>query len=148
MRLEVDITVYKRRISPLRVTLEKITIKLGDESDRSLSYSPKSPINFAKFKRDPGRIIRELNRGADNLRIESNQDVWSTWTSYDYLEVHYIYWIDSRDLMKVRMRKDMKNTVNAWIGYSIVKEYKPKPSREKSQMEYRKRMYNGKCKKW
>jgi hypothetical protein len=73
MKLEVDITVYKRRISPLRVTLEKITIKLGDKSDHSLSYFPEPTINFAKFKRDPGRIIRELNRGADNLRIEPNQ---------------------------------------------------------------------------
>ena len=147
MKLEVDITVYKRRISPLRVTLEKITIKLGDKSDHSLSYFPESAINFAKFKRDPGRIIRELNRGADNLRIEPNQGFWSTWASYDYLEVHYVYWIDSGDLMKVRMRKDIKNTVNAWLGTRTVKEYKRNPPKELSQMELRKRMYNGKCKR-
>jgi hypothetical protein len=49
--------------------------------------------------------------------------------------------------MKVRMRKDIKNTVNAWLGTRTVKEYKRNPPKELSQMELRKRMYNGKCKR-
>jgi hypothetical protein len=148
MRLEVDLMVYKRRLSPLRVTLEKITIKLGNESTHILTYFPQSPINFSKFRRKSERIIRELSRGAKKLRIESPSDIiWSKWVNYEYLEAHYVCWVDSEDLMKVGMGRELKSVVKSFINRRITKIYTRNPSKPKSDMEYRKRAYYGKCKR-
>jgi hypothetical protein len=148
MKLEIDIVVCKDNFR-LDSKIANIVIKLGNLSKLSLSYTPVPILNFNKFKRSPERIIREINKGIHSIVFESSNTitVLSFWSGFDSIETHHIFWIDEEDLSKLKLRKDQRAIVNGELGRKKVKYTVKKPSREKSQMEYRKRAYYGKCKK-
>ena len=148
MKLEVDITVCKDNFR-LDSKIVDIVIKLGDLSKLSLSYTPVPILSFNKFKRSPERIIREINKGINSIVFKSTD--LSLWCGYggffNSTEEHHIFRIDEEDLSKLKLRKDQRAIVNGELGRKKVKYTVKKLSREKSQMEYRKRAYYGKCKR-
>ena len=150
MKLEIDIVVCKDNFR-LDSKIANIVIKFGDLSKLSLSYTPVPILNFNKFKRSPERIIREINKGIHSIVFESSNTTTglSFWSGFgfDSIETHHIFWIDKEDLSKLKLRKDQRAIVNGELGRKKVKYKVKKTSREKSQMEYRKRAYYGKCKK-
>ena len=136
MKLLTRIFVYKNKLC----LVTRITINFG--GNLALSFIPRPFLSFNKFKREPRRIIREINKG---ILQYNNPDF-----SYSEINVNYKiynYWIDYADLSKLKLQKDLRKKVNEVLEGYIKKKYVKKPSREKSQMEYRKRAYYGKCKR-
>ena len=89
------------------------------------------------------RVLNLYKKGINFLRVQD----YSAWKSWGWEEIEKEFEISSSDLFKVRFSREQKQIVENALDSKLKKTYTKNPSKEKSQMEYRKRAYYGKCKK-
>lgn len=82
-------------------------------------------------------------KGINFLRVLDNFIV--RWTDLEEIEKEFE--ISSFDLVKVRFSREQRRIVEKALDGKLKTIYTKNPSKPKSQMEYRKRAYYGKCKK-
>ena len=144
MILRIKVTIL-RKISTLSSIVQSLEIFLNDQTKIMLHLQ--RPTSSHKFRYSSERVVRVLNmykKGINFLRI---QNYYSAWRSWDWEEIEKEFEISSSDLFKVRFSTEQRQIVENALDGKLKKTYTKNPSKEKSQMEYRKRYYYGKCKK-
>jgi len=158
MRLETKVTVLKRlkpkyyygfdddETKTLCSTVQSIEITLSETC--KLVVTIQRPLNFHKFGRSSERIVRELNKYVKSINFLHSPDymAWSSY-AYDITEETHVLWIGSSDLDRVKFSSEQRRIVEKALNEKLKTTYTHNPSKPKSQMEYRKRAYYGKCKK-
>jgi hypothetical protein len=81
-------------------------------------------------------------KGIEFLRV---REYYSPWTPWDCVDAEKEFEISSFDLFKVRFSREQRRMVEKALDLKIT--YTKNPSKPKSDMEYRKRAYYGKCKR-
>ena len=158
MRLETKVTVLKKlkpkycygfdddETKTLRSTVQSIEITLSETC--KLVVTIQRPLNFHKFGRSSERIVRELNKYVRSINFFHFPDymVWSSY-AYDITEETYVLWIGSSDLDRVKFSLEQRKIVKKALDGKLKRDFSHNPSKPKSDMEYRKRAYYGKCKR-
>ena len=159
MILETKVTVLKKlkpkyyygfnddETKTLRSTVQSIEITLSETC--KLVVTIQRPLNFHKFGRSSERIVRELNkyvRSINFLHHSSDYMVWSSY-AYDITEETHVLWIGSSDLDRVKFSLEQRKIVKKALDGKLKRDFSHNPSKPKSDMEYRKRAYYGKCKR-
>lgn len=157
MKLETRITVYKKKDS-LGVFsrliagspdyhIDSIEVIISDAF--RIFVHPQKPTDFRKFKRTPERIIHEINKNLKNIQLFSSSGgyYYAAWAPYEYEATGYVVYLGESDLEKIKLKKEEKNKIRNALNAIPKKGYVYNPSKDKSEMEYRKRAYYGKCKK-
>ena len=152
MRLETKVTVLKElkpkwfdddETKTLRSTVQSIEITLSKTCKFAVTIQ--RPLNFHKFGRLSERIVRELNKYVSSINFLHFPDYYMAWSS-DITE-DYVLWIDSSDLDRVKFSLEQREIVKKALDGKLKKDFTHNPSKPKSDMEYRKRAYYGKCKR-
>ena len=157
MKLGVDLSVYRKIRSFYSSTsyeyLKKIdkasvsAIRIYIDEQHLIECYLKVGRSYSKFRRTSENIIHVLNLNSTQIRV--SKEVWIRWTPYDLTEYHEKLEIDSSYLLSnltIPSSYDRNLVINL-LEKKRLKTYVTKPRKEKSQMEYRKRAYYGKCKK-
>ena len=157
MKLETRITVYKKRNS-LGVFsrliaggpdyhIDSIEVIISDTFRMFVHL--KRYTDFRKFKRTPERIIREINKNLENIQFFSTSGgyYYAAWAPYEYEATDYVVYLEESDIEKVKLEKERKNKIRNALNTKPKKGVVYNPSKDKPEMEYRKRAYYGKCKK-
>ena len=104
-------------------------------------------IGFHKFRCTAERIVREINKNISEVAFYNPQymdvdhEVWMTSTEDDTCT----FYLESPDLDKIKFSREHMKIVRKELEERYT--YTKNPSKPKSDMEYRKRAYNGKCKR-
>lgn len=158
MRLETKVTVLKKLNSKyyygsegdetktLRRTVKSIEITLSETC--KLVVTIQRPLNFHKFRRSSERIVRELNKYVMSINFlpSSNYIAWTSY-AYDITEETHVLWIGFSDLDRVKFSLEQRKIVKKALDEKLKRDFSHNPSKPKSDMEYRKRAYYGKCKR-
>ena len=158
MRLETKVTVLKElrpeyyygfnddETKTLRSTVQSIEITLSETC--RLAVTIQRPLNFHKFGRSSERIVRELNKYIRNINF-LHSPKYADWYShaYDITEEIHVLWIGSSDLDRVKFSLEQRKIVKKALEGKPNRDFTHNPSKPKSEMEYRKRAYYGKCKR-
>ena len=158
MILETKVTVLKKlkpkyyygidddETKTLRSTVQSIEITLSETC--KLVVTIQRPLNFHKFGRSSERIVRELNKYVRSINFLHSSD-YMTWSSYayDFTEETHVLWIGSSDLDRVKFSLEQRKIVKKALEGKLKRDFTHNPSKPKSDMEYRKRAYYGKCKR-
>jgi hypothetical protein len=154
MRLETKVTVIKKRPYNLFLVDEekkKVTHHIVQSLEVTLSENCKfvvylqRPITFQKFGRTTERIIREINKNLNSITfLHPDFMAWSS-SSCDSVEITYVFYLGSADLERIKFSGEQRKIVKKALDGNLI--YTRNPSKPKSDMEYRKRAYYGKCKK-
>jgi hypothetical protein len=154
MKLETRITVYKKKDSGVYSRLiagspdyhiDTIEVIISDTF--RIFVHPQKPTDFRKFKRTPERIIHEINKNRRNIQLFS-YGYYSAWIPYEYEATNYVVYLEESDIEKVKLKMEEKNKIRNSLNVIPKKGAVYNPSKDKPEMEYRKRAYYGKCKKW
>lgn len=155
MKLETKVTVLKELMyygfdddetKTLRSIVQSIEITLSETCKFVVTIQ--KPLNFHKFKRSSERIVRELNKYVRSINFLQSPD-YMAWPSYSYditKETH-VLWIYSSDLDHVKFSLEQRKIVRKELDGMLKRRFSRNPSKPKSDMEYRKRAYYGKCKR-
>ena len=156
MRLETKVTVLKKlkpkyyygfdddETKTLRSTVQSIEIILSKTC--KLVVTIQRPLNFHKFGRSSERIVRELNKYVRSINFLHPSDLsFLAWSSY--AEETHVLWIGSSDLDRVKFSLEQRKIVKNALNGKLKRDFSHNPSKPKSDMEYRKRAYYGKCKR-
>ena len=155
MILETKVTVLKKlkpkyyygidddETKTLRSTVQSIEITLSETC--KLAVTIQRPLNFHKFGRSSERIVRELNKYVRNINFLHSPD-YMAWSS-DITEETHVLWIGSSDLDRVKFSLEQRKIVKKALDGKLKRDFSHNPSKPKSDMEYRKRAYYGKCKR-
>ena len=158
MILETKVTVLKKlkpkyyygfnddETKTLRSTVQSIEITLSETC--KLVVTIQRPLNFHKFGRSSERIVRELNKYVRSINFLHSPDymAWSSY-AYDITEETHVLWIGSSDLDRVKFSLEQRKIVKKALDGKLKRDFTHNPSKPKSDMEYRKRAYYGKCKR-
>ena len=158
MRLETKVTVLKK-LKPmyyygfdddetkiLRRTVQSIEIILSETC--KLIVIIQRPLNFHKFGRSSERIVRELNKYVRSINfLHSPYYMARYFHDYDTTEETHVLWIDSSDLYCVKFSLEQRKIVKKALDGNLKRNFSHNPPKPKSDMEYRKRAYYGKCKR-
>jgi hypothetical protein len=90
------------------------------------------------------KILNLYKKEIEFIRVRDNYD-W--FTSWEWEETEEEFEISSFDLFKVRFSGEQRRIVEKALDGKLKKTYTKNPSKPKSDMEYRKRAYYGKCKR-
>ena len=106
-----------------------------------------SSLNFHKFGRSSERIVRELNKYVRSINFLHSSDYIdrSFYAAYDITVETHVLWIDSSDLYRVKFSLEQRKIVKKALDGNL--KFSHNPPKPKSDMEYRKRAYYGKCKR-
>ena len=157
MRLETKVTVIKknpydnlflvddgeRKKKVTHHIVQSLEVTLS-ENCRFVVYLQR-PITFQKFGRTTERIIREINKNLSSITFLHSD--FMTWYSYDSVEITYMFYLGSADLERIKFSGEQRKIVKRALDGNLKSLYTRNPSKPKSDMEYRKRAYYGKCKK-
>ena len=144
MRLKVKVTILRKRPT-LSSIVQSLEIFLNDQIKITLYLQ--RPTSSHKFRYNSERVVKILNlykKGINFLRV---QDCYGSWTSWDWEETEEEFEISSFDLFKIRFSREQRQIIEKALVGKLKTTYTKNPSKPKSQMEYRKRAYYGKCKK-
>lgn len=160
MRLETKVTVIKKNSNNLFLVddeerkkkdthhiVQSLEVTLN-ENCRFVVYLQR-PITFQKFGRTTERIIREINKNLSNITfLQHTPDllIWST-NSFTSIEITYVFYLSSADLERIKFSGEQRKIVKKALDGNLKNLYTRNPSKPKSDMEYRKRAYYGKCKR-
>ena len=158
MRLETKVTVLKKlkpmyyygfdddEIKTLRRTVQSIEITLSETC--KLVVTIQRPLNFYKFGRSSERIVRELNKYVRSINfLQSPYYMNGYFHDYNTTEETHVLWIDSSDLYRVKFSLEQRKIVKKVLDGNLKRDFSHNPPKPKSDMEYRKRAYYGKCKR-
>ena len=158
MRLETKVTVLKKlkpkyyygidddETKTLRSTVQSIEITLSETC--KLVVTIQRPLNFHKFGRSSERIVRELNKYVRSINFLHSPDYMALASyAYDITEETHVLWIGSSDLDHVKFSLEQRKIVKKALDGKLKRDFTHNPSKPKSDMEYRKRAYYGKCKR-
>jgi len=159
MRLETKVTVLKKlnpkyyygfdddnKIKTLRSTVQSIEITLSETC--KLAVTIQRPLNFHKFGRSSERIVRELNKYVRSINFLHSPDYMDCAVyAYDITKYTHVLWIGSSDLDSVKFSLEQRRIVKKALDGKLMRDFSHNPSKPKSDMEYRKRAYYGKCKR-
>jgi len=143
MRLKVKATILRKKSIPSSI-VRSLEIFLNGQIKIVLHLQ--RPTSSHKFRHSSERVVRILNmykKGINFLRVLDNFIV--RWTDLEEIEKEFE--ISSFDLVKVRFSREQRRIVEKALDGKLKTIYTKNPSKPKSQMEYRKRAYYGKCKK-
>lgn len=157
MRLETKVTVFKKlkpeyyygfnddetKTKTLRSTVQSIEITLSETC--KLAVTIQRPLNFHKFGRSSERIVRELNKYVRSINFLHYSSYYMP--SYDITRETHVLWIGSSDLDRVKFSLEQRKIVKKELNGKLKRDFSHNPSKPKSDMEYRKRAYYGKCKR-
>ena len=144
MKLKAKVTILRKRSTPSSI-VQSLEIFLNDQTKIMLFLQ--RPTSSHKFRHNSEKIVRVLNmykRGINFLRV---RDCYDTWTSWEWEETEKEFEIWSSDLSKIKFSGEQRKIVKRALDGNLKSLYTRNPSKPKSQMEYRKRAYYGKCKK-
>lgn len=144
MRLKVKVTILRKRYTPSSI-VQSLEIFLNDQTKIMLYLQ--RPTSSYKFRHSSERVVRALNmykKGIEFLRV---QEYYGRWTSWDCVDAEKEFEISSFDLFKVRFSREQRRMVEKALDGKLKTTYTKNPSKPKSDMEYRKRAYYGKCKR-
>ena len=144
MILKVKVTILRKR-STLSSIVRSLEIFLNDQTKIMLHLQ--RPISSHKFRHSSGKIMRILNlykKGIEFLRVRDDYD-W--WTSWEWEEIEKEFEIGSSDLDRVKFSLEQRKIVKKALDGKLKRDFSHNPSKPKSDMEYRKRAYYGKCKR-
>ena len=161
MRLETKVTVIKknpydnlflvddgeRKKKVTHHIVQSLEVTLS-ENCRFVVYLQR-PITFQKFGRTTERIIREINKNLSSIIFLQHASDFIAWSTYSYAsEITYVFYLGSADLERIKFSREQRKIVKRALDGNLKSLYTTRnPSKPKSQMEYRKRAYYGKCKK-
>ena len=157
MRLETKVKVIKE--SQYKFFLvddgEKATNNIVQSLEVTLSENCRfavylqRPITFQKFGRTTERIIREINKNLSSIIFLQHVSDFIAWLpTYSYAsEITYVFYLGSADLERIKFSREQRKIVKRALDGNLKSLYTRNPSKPKSDMEYRKRAYYGKCKK-
>lgn len=161
MILETRVTVLKKlkpkyyygsygskedEIKTHRSTVQSIEITLSETC--KLAVTIQRPLNFHKFGRSSERIVRELNKYVRSIIFLPSPDYMDRSSyAYDIMKEAYVLWIGSSDLDHVKFSLEQRKIVKKALNGKLKRDFTHNPSKPKSDMEYRKRAYYGKCKR-
>jgi hypothetical protein len=91
--------------------------------------------------------VRILNLHKEVVNFLERGDYYRKWPGWGYEEIEKEFEISSSDLLKVKFSREKFRIVERELDGKLRTTYTRNPSKPKSQMEYRKRAYYGKCKK-
>lgn len=160
MKLETKVTVIKKSSNNLFLVddekrKKKVTHHIVQSLEVTLSENCRfvvylqRPITFQKFGRTTERIIREINKNLSSITfLQHTPDllIWST-NSFAYIEITYVFYLGSADLERIKFSGEQRKIVKKALDGKLRTTYTRNPSKPKSDMEYRKRAYYGKCKR-
>ena len=159
MRLETKVIVIKKSLNNLFLVddgeeKKKVTHHIVQSLEVTLSENCRfvvylqRPITFQKFGRTTERIIREINKNLSSITFLQHPDfmVWSPY-SCDSVEITYVFYLGSADLERIKFSGEQRKIIKKALDGNLKSLYTRNPSKPKSDMEYRKRAYYGKCKK-
>ena len=127
--------------SPTTLRYSIISIKIFlDEDHFILCDLTGKTRNYLKFKRTSSSIIRIINQNLETTMMHTNYV--SCWTDYEFNEKRYHSTISSFYLEKIKFGKTFKKEIRKIFDKKIKKTYIKKPSKEISQIEFRKRFIN------
>ena len=145
MRLETKVTVLKK-LKPkyyygfdddetkiLRRTVQSIEITLSETC--KLIVIIQRPLNFHKY-------VRSINFLHSSDYLDR-----SFYAAYDITVETHVFWIDSSDLYRVKFSLEQRKIVKKALDRNLKRDFSHNPPKPKSDMEYRKRAYYGKCKR-
>jgi hypothetical protein len=92
-------------------------------------------------------VVRVLNLYKKEIEFIRIQNHYSRWIDCGYEEIGKEFEISSFDLFKVRFSGEQRRIVEKALDGKLKTAYTKNPSKPKSDMEYRKRAYYGKCKR-
>ena len=144
MRLKVRVTVLRKNSTPSSI-VQSLEIFLNDQTKIMLYLRPTSSH---KFRYNSEKVVRVLNlykKGIDFWMVRDDYYDWRT--SWEWEEIEKEFEISSSDLFKVRFSGEQRRIVEKALDGKLKTTYTKNPSKPKSQMEYRKRAYYGKCKR-
>lgn len=144
MRLKVKVTILREKSTSSSI-VEGLEIFLNDGVKIMLHLQ--RPISSHKFRYSLERIVRALNLHKKGIGFFRVQECYNAWTSWGWERIEKEFEISSSDLFKVKFSRDQRQIVEKELDGKLRKIYTKNPSKPKSQMEYRKRAYYGKCKK-
>lgn len=141
MKLKVKVTILKKKSTPSSI-IQRLEIFLNDKTKIVLHLQ--RPTSSHKFRHSPEKIVRVLNLYKKGIEFLSVQVYYNSWTTWDCVDIKKEFEISSSDLLKVRFFREQRRIVEKALDGKI---YIKNPSKPKSDMEYRKRAYYGKCKR-
>ena len=156
MILETKVTVLKKlkpkyyygfdddETKTLRSTVQSIEITLSETC--KLAITIQRPLNFNKFRRSSERIVRELNKYVRSINFLHSSN-YIDLPTFDIMEETHVLWIGSSDLDRVKFSLEQRKIVKKALDGKLKRDFSHNPSKPKSDMEYRKRAYYGKCKR-
>ena len=157
MRLETKVKVIKERQYKFFLVDDgkKVTNNIVQSLEVTLSENCRfvvylqRPITFQKFGRTTERIIREINKNLSSITFLQHTSDFIAWQpTYSYAsEITYVFYLDSADLERIKFSREQRKIVKRALDGNLKSLYTRNPSKPKSDMEYRKRAYYGKCKK-
>jgi hypothetical protein len=161
MRLETKVTVIKKSQNNLFLVddgeeKKKVTHHIVQSLEVTLSENCRfvvylqRPITFQKFGRTTERIIREINKNLSSITfLQHSTDFIAWWYTYSYAypEITYVFYLGSADLERIKFSGEQRKIIKRALDGNLKSLYTRNPSKPKSDMEYRKRAYYGKCKK-
>ena len=161
MRLETKVIVIKKSLNNLFLVddgeeKKKVTHHIVQSLEVILNENCKfvvylqRPITFQKFGRTTERIIREINKNLSSITFLQHDSSFIAWwyTSYASAEITYVFYLGSADLERIKFSGEQRKIVKKALDGNLKSIYYTRnPSKPKSDMEYRKRAYYGKCKK-
>ena len=158
MRLETKVTVIRK--SPNNLFLvddgegkKKITHHIVQSLEVTLSENCRfvvylqRPITFQKFGRTTERIIREINKNLSSITFLQHASDFMAWSTYSYVTTYVYFYLGSADLERIKFSGEQRKIVKRALDGNLKSLYTRNPSKPKSDMEYRKRAYYGKCKR-
>ena len=159
MRLETKVIVLKKlkpkyyygfdddETKTLCRTVQSIEITLTETC--KLVVTIQRPLNFHKFGRSSERIVRELNKYVRSISCLHSSDYIdrSFYAAYVFTKETHVFWIDSSDLYRVKFSLEQRKIVKKALDGNLKRDFSHNPPKPKSDMEYRKRAYYGKCKR-
>ena len=155
MKLETKVTVFKKSPYTYNLSLmddreekKKVTHHIVQSLEVTLNENCRfvvylqRPITFQKFGRTTERIIREINKNLSSITFLQHASYFMVWSNYSY-----VFYLSSADLERIKFSGEQRKIVKRALDGNLKNLYTRNPSKTKSQMEYRKRAYYGKCKK-
>ena len=154
MRLETKVKVIKESQFFLVDDGKKVAHNIVQSLEVTLSENCRfvvylqRPITFQKFGRTTERIIREINKNLSSITFLQHTSDFIAWPTYSYAsEITYVFYLGSADLERIKFSREQRKIVKRALDGNLKSLYTRNPSKPKSDMEYRKRAYYGKCKK-
>ena len=144
MILRARVTILRKISTPSSI-VQSLEIFLNGQTKIMLYLQ--RPTSSHKFRHNSERIVRILNLYKKKIEFLRVQDYYSTWTGWGCVNIEEEFEIGSSDLFKVRFSGEQRQIVEKALDVKLKTTYTKNPSKPKSQMEYRKRYYYGKCKK-